>query len=58
MNATPEGCVLEVGKANFDAEVLRSQRPVLVVFWAPLEPGLPSGRTCSKRGYDGRYRGA
>jgi len=35
MNATPEGSVLEVGKANFDAEVLRSQRPVLVVFWAP-----------------------
>ena len=30
-----KGCVLEVGKANFDSEVLRSQRPVLVVFWAP-----------------------
>jgi thioredoxin 1 len=34
MNATPEGCVLEVGKADFDAEVLRSQSPVLVMFWA------------------------
>jgi len=29
-----EGVVLEVGKANFQAEVLRSRRPVLVVFWA------------------------
>ena len=26
--------MLEVGKANFNAEVLSSQRPVLVVFWA------------------------
>jgi thioredoxin 1 len=34
MNGAPEGCVLEVGKANFDSEVLRSHRPVLVVFWA------------------------
>ena len=35
MNAMPdEGVVLEVGKANFQSEVLRSQRPVLVVFWA------------------------
>ena len=38
MNATPEGCVLEVGKASFNAEVLRSERPVLVVFWAPWSP--------------------
>lgn len=39
MNATPnDGCVLEVGKANFDAEVLRSPRPVLVVFWAAWSP--------------------
>jgi len=36
MNAMPdEGCGLEVCKANFDSEVLRSQRPVLVVFWTP-----------------------
>ncbi len=36
MNAWPnEGSVVEVGKASFDSEVLRSQRPVLVVFWAP-----------------------
>ena len=36
MQATPyAGCVLEVGKTNFDSEVLRSKRPVLVVFWAP-----------------------
>jgi len=35
MHAMPdEGVVLEVGKANFQSEVLRSQRPVLVVFWA------------------------
>ena len=35
MNAmTDEGIVLEVGKANFESEVLRSHRPVLVVFWA------------------------
>ncbi len=36
MNATPNGeCVPEVGRANFDSEVLRSERPVLVAFWAP-----------------------
>ncbi len=42
-----EGRGLEVGKANFDSEVLRSQRPVLVVFrtlWSPAcraaEPAL------------------
>jgi thioredoxin 1 len=35
MNASPnEEYVLEVGKANFDSEVLCSHRPVLVVFWA------------------------
>jgi len=33
-----EGCGLEVGKANFDSQVLHSQRPVLVVFWAPWSP--------------------
>ena len=33
-----KGCVLEVGKANFDSEVLRYQRPVLAVFWAPWSP--------------------
>jgi thioredoxin len=39
MNAMPdEGCGLEVGKANFDSEVLRSRRPVLVVFWTPWSP--------------------
>ena len=39
MNAWPnEGAVVEVGKANFDSEVLGSQRPVLVVFWAPWSP--------------------
>ena len=39
MNATPhERCEPEVGKANFDSEVLHSQRPVLVVFWAPWSP--------------------
>ena len=39
MNAMPdEGPVVEVGKANFQSEVLRSQRPVLVVFWAPWSP--------------------
>ena len=36
MNATPNTAgVLEVGKLNFDSEVLHSQRPVLVMFWAP-----------------------
>jgi thioredoxin 1 len=36
MNAmSDEGCGIEVGKANFDSEVLRSKRPVLVVFWTP-----------------------
>src|SRR5208283_3670075 len=39
MNAmSDEGCGLEVGKANFDPEVLRSQQPVLVVFWTPWSP--------------------
>ena len=39
MNAAPdEGCMVEVGKANFDAEVIRSPQPVLVVFWAPWSP--------------------
>ena len=28
----------EVGKANFDSEVLRCDRPVLVVFWATWSP--------------------
>ena len=36
MNATPNTePEAEVGKANFDSQVLRSERPVLVVFWAP-----------------------
>ena len=36
MNAAPNAAgLLEVGKLNFDEEVLRSQRPVLVAFWAP-----------------------
>jgi thioredoxin 1 len=26
---------VEVGETNFEAEVLKSQQPVLVVFWAP-----------------------
>ena len=35
MNPTPNTAgVLEVGKLNFDSEVLRSQWPVLVAFWA------------------------
>ncbi len=39
MNAmSDEGRGLEVGKANFDSEVLRSQRPVLVVFWTLWSP--------------------
>ena len=39
MNAAPdEGCMVEVGKANFDVEVIRSRQPVLVVFWAPWSP--------------------
>lgn len=39
MNAMPnEGWELEVGKANFESEVLHSKRPVLVVFWAPWSP--------------------
>lgn len=29
------GAVLQVGRGNFDSQVLRSQQPVLVVFWAP-----------------------
>ena len=35
MKATADELFSEVGKANFDSEVLCSQRPVLVVFWAP-----------------------
>jgi len=36
MNATrKEERLLEVGKANFESEVLGSKQPVLVVFWAP-----------------------
>ena len=36
MNSLPDSeSVLEVGKANFETEVIRSQQPVLVVFWAP-----------------------
>ena len=36
MNSLPNSDgVLEVGKANFETEVIRSQQPVLVVFWAP-----------------------
>ena len=39
MNAmSDEGSGREVGKANFDSEVLRSERPVLVVFWTPWSP--------------------
>ena len=39
MNAMPQqGCGVEVGKANFDSEVLRSERPVLAVFWASWSP--------------------
>jgi len=39
MNAMSDGgCGLEVGKANFEAEVLRSQRPVLVAFRTPWSP--------------------
>ena len=30
-----KGCAVEVGTINFESEVLLSQRPVLVVFWAP-----------------------
>jgi len=30
-----KGCAVEVGTINFESEVLRSQSPVLVVFWAP-----------------------
>ena len=30
-----EHCVLEVGKSNFESEVLGSKQPVLVVFCAP-----------------------
>ena len=30
-----KGCAVEVGTINFESEVLRSQHPVLVVFWAP-----------------------
>ena len=33
-----QGCGVEVGKANFDSEVLRSERPVLAVFWASWSP--------------------
>lgn len=29
------GSVLEVGSANFDSSVLKSEKPVLVDFWAP-----------------------
>ena len=36
MNAAPtKERQLEIGKVNFDSMVLRSQRPVLVLFWAP-----------------------
>jgi len=36
MNRTgKEGCALEVGKTNFESEVLGSKQPVLVLFWAP-----------------------
>jgi thioredoxin 1 len=36
MNATRNTeRLLEVGKTNFESEVLRSKQPVLVVFWAP-----------------------
>ena len=36
MNRTgKEGCALEVGKTNFESEVLGSKQPVLVVFCAP-----------------------
>lgn len=39
MNATPDdGCMVEVGKANFDSEVLCCRQPVLVVFWASWSP--------------------
>jgi len=36
MNAKPRKmCAAEIGEANFESEVLKSEQPVLVAFWAP-----------------------
>ncbi len=51
MNLMPNAeSVLEVGKANFETEVLGSKYPVVVVFWAPWTGGMPRVRVGAERG--------
>ena len=50
MNGTgKEGCALEVGKTNFESEVLGSKQPVLVVFCAPGAKRAACSSRCSAR---------
>ena len=44
--------VVTIRRENFQDEVLRSEQPVLLDFWAPLVRAVPDGQ--SHRGRDRR----